>query len=192
MTVDELLAREEIRQAVLRHFRAADRVDAALERAAFWPDGHFVGGPMDGRIADIVPTLYGDLLGRFFETTCHYIMNLMTTVTGERARVEAYGIGYHLIANDAEALVGVLGEATFAEFGRDSGRRYELLVGVRYAIVLERRAGEWRILTMQPIVDWTRAQPYAGIAAGGLPAAIAARGRRDRDDASYFGQDWTP
>lgn len=188
MTVEELIAREQIRQSLLRHFRAADRVDAELEERAFWPDGHFIGGPVHGAMAEAIPGLYGGLLGETFETTCHYITNILVTVEGDRGHVECYGVGYHLIADNAETIAGVLG----ADFPLETGQRYELLVGVRYAVVMERRQGEWRILTMEPVIDWTRAQPHAGIGDAGLAATIAGRGQRNHCDASYFGKDWMP
>lgn len=190
--VAELIDREEIRQCVLRHFRAADRVDADLERAAFWDDGCFVGGPIDGKMSDIIPSLYGELLGQSFDVTCHYIANMMVTVAGNSGFVECYGVGYHLIADNPAALQGVLGEAKYAEIADRPGDRHELLVGVRYAVEMARRQGVWKIFKMQPIIDWTRVQPAAGIVDGGLPAAIAGRGQRSRSDASYFGGDWAP
>lgn len=192
MTVEELIAREEIRQVVLRHFRAADRVDEALERGAFWPDGHYVGGPVHGAMEDAIPGLFGELLGATFEKTCHYITNLLVTVDGDRGFVECYGVGYQLVVDDPAVVESVLGPTAFARFGRDHRQRYELLVGVRYAVVMERRAGEWRILTMEPIVDWTRAQVRDGTGEEGLVSAMAGRGRRDRSDPSYFGAAWAP
>lgn len=192
MTIEELAAREEIRQCVLRHFRAADRVDAELEREAFWPDGHFVGGPVHGPMAEAIGPLFREMLPQAFETTCHYIANLLLTVEGDRGFVEACGVGYHLIADSPEAAAAVLGEAKLKELNYHPDRRYELLVGVRYAITLERRDGTWKILTMAPVIDWSRAQPYAGIVHGGLPDAISGRGRRDREDPTYFGRGWKP
>lgn len=192
ITVEELLAREEIRQAILRHFRAVDRVDAALERDAFWEDGQFVGGPVAGPMTEAIPVLYEQLLPGFFESTCHYISNLLVTVDGSSGFVEAYGVGYQVIANRPDALEAVLGAEAPKENAPDVSRRYELLIGVRYAIRVECREGVWKIATMEPVVDWARVRPYVGIPNGGLPAAIAGRGRRDRADPTYFGRQWKP
>jgi SnoaL-like domain len=186
MTVDELIAREEIRQCLLRHFRAADRADLDLERAAWWPDGTFVGGPVEGTASDFAAPLF-EALPAQFETLMHYIANMLIQVSGDTAHAEIYGIGWHLLADDPEMLKAVLGEAKLAEFGNDVTKRYEMWVGVRYAVELRRREGEWRIFTMQPIIEWTRVQRYSGISEGGLPSAMPTRARRDRGDASYFG-----
>ncbi len=54
MTVEDLIAREEIRTSILRHFRAADRLDSELERKAFWEDGHFINGPVEGPLTEFI------------------------------------------------------------------------------------------------------------------------------------------
>ncbi len=191
VTIEELLAREDISQCLLRHFRAADRLDLAAEAEAFWPDGRFVGGPVEGPASSFMGSLF-DTLRSSFESVMHYIANMAITVTGDCGRAELYGIGWHLLADDAAVVAGVIGEQKFAEFGRNASKRYELWVGVRYAVEMQRRGQEWRILTMQPIIEWTRVQHYNGIAAGGLPAAMPTVPRRDRSDASYFAQEWNP
>lgn len=191
MTVDGLLAESAIRRCLLRHFRAADRAEGDLMRAAWWPDGRFVGGPVEGPASEFVDQLM-EMLPALFETIMHYIANTLVTVEGEQAKAELYGIGWHLVADDPEAILGTIGEAKFAEFGKDAARRYEMWVGVRYAVTLTQRCGEWRIATMQPVIEWSRVQPYAGISEGGLPAAMPTTPLRSRADASYFGGDWTP
>ena len=188
LKVEELIDREEVRSLILRYFRAADRVDAELGTPTFWEDGHFIGGPLAGTMEDVMPALYNDLLPNAFELTLHYIQNLVVTMEGDRGFAEAYAVGYQLVSG-RDAIVGAVGAETYARYGGDSDR-VELLVGVRYAIELERRGGEWRMLTMAPIVDWTRVQPYQGIVGdAGLLAAITNRGKRDRSDQSYFGRD---
>jgi SnoaL-like domain len=192
VTVDDLIAREEIRHCLLRHFRAADRLDIELEKTAFWPDGHFVGGPLDGPMTEFAGPLFEEMLPKSFERVMHYIANMLVTIDGDMAQVELYGIGYHLLVDDAATIEGVIGAKRFNDFGRDANKRYELLVGVRYAVTLQRRGGEWRILTMQPIIEWTRVQHHAGIVDGGLPSAMPTVPMRDRSDASYFGGGWQP
>lgn len=191
LAIEDLLAREEIRQCVLRHFRAADRADLALERSALWPDARFIGGPVDGTADEFSGPLIA-MLPDLFDTLIHYITNLLVTVTGSRGLVEAYGFAYHLIRDDPEALGAVLGEAKLAELAPQAGQRIEMTIGVRYAIEMQRRGEEWRILTMQPIIEWTRVQPWSGIAEGGLVAAMPTPSLRSPTDASYFGGEFRP
>ena len=192
MTVEELIAREEIRTSILRHFRAADRLDIELERKAFWEDGHFINGPVEGPLTEFIGPLFGEILPGSFDLVMHYAQNMLITLEGDAAFVELYATAYHAIADDPAVIAGVIGEAKFAEFGNDASRRYEMLVGVRYVIVMQRRSGEWRIYTMQPIIEWTRVQHCDAITVGGLPAAMPTKACKDRGDASYFGKDWIP
>ncbi|WP_068086784.1 nuclear transport factor 2 family protein [Novosphingobium rosa] len=189
MTPDELLAREAIRHCLLRHFRAVDRGDEALERTAFWPDGQYLGGPVAGPASDFVGPLFG-LLGSCFERVMHSVTNMLITVSGDSALVEAYATGWQLLADTPEVLEGVLGPAMLADLA--PGARYELLIGARYAVEMARREGEWRILTMQPIIEWTRVQQQAGITEGGLPAAMPTVPLRHAGDASYFAGRFQP
>ena len=191
MTTDDLLAREAIRHCVLRHFRAADRCDAALMHAAWWDDGRFVGGPVEGTAREFVAVLM-DMLPAAFDAVMHYIANILIDVADDGARAELYGIGWHLLIDDPAAIAGAIGETAFASIEYARGKRFEMLVGVRYAVTLARRGTEWRIATMQPIIEWTRVQPSAGIVEGGLPAAMPTLPHRDTADASYFGGDWRP
>lgn len=191
MTTDDLLAREAIRHCLLRHFRAADRCDAALMHAAWWDDGRFVGGPVEGTAIEFVPVLM-DMLPAAFDAVMHYIANTLIDVAGDCARAELYGIGWHLLIDNPAAIVGAIGETAFANIEYAPGKRFEMLVGVRYAVTLALRGTEWRIITMQPIIEWTRVQPSTGIVEGGLPAAMPTLPHRDTTDASYFGGDWRP
>lgn len=81
--------------------------------------------------------------------------------------------------------LAVLGQPAFADLKGD-GERYELIVGVRHAIEMECREGEWRMLTTHPIIDWTRTQNAAGIGEQGFVQGMTGRGGRDAKDGSYF------
>lgn len=186
LSIEDVVDHEEIRTVVLRYFRAADRVDAELGTTTFWEDGHYVGGPIPGPMKDVLPALYGEMLPKGFELTVHYVTNLLVKTEGARGFAEGYCLGYQLL-HGRELIVATVGEDTYNRFG-EGAERIEFLAGARYAIELEKRKGEWRMLTMAPIIDWTRVQPYSGVIGDvGLLAAISNRGTRSRSDLSYFG-----
>lgn len=89
MTTDDLIAQKEIRECILRHFRAVDRLDANLERKCFWPDGQFIGGPVAGAMEDVIPGLFEELLPDAFAATCHYAANITMQVAGSKALSKA-------------------------------------------------------------------------------------------------------
>ena len=185
MDVEELLARETIRTVLLRHFRAADRADRDLCQTAWWPDGRFIGGPVEGTATEWLGALFEGLPASY-DVLMHYIANMLITVEGSRGLAELYGIGYHLIVDDPDVLKAVMGDTLHADIDQEPGERYEMWVGVRYAVEMQRREGAWRILTMQPIIEWSRVQRYAGIGEGGVPAAMPTPAARDGSDATYF------
>lgn len=178
---DDLSAHEEIRQAIYRHFRAVDRLDAALERSAFWEDGHFDGGPFDGRLDQYMPQMLNETLKALFSVTMHCTMNMLIDLKGEHAFVEVYAVPYHVVP--PEALEAVFGPAKLAEL--DAGKSYELVMGVRYSVRMERRGGLWKIAVMKLVVDWTRVTPYSGFDQGGVMDILRLRGTRDCNDPSY-------
>lgn len=182
MTIDELVAHEEIRQAIYRHFRAADRMDAALDRTAFWDDGVFVGGPFDGPAGEEMPHLYSDTMRTFFSATMHYMSNVLIDLRGDEAFVEIYGMPYHVVPPGSHA----------AAFGArapelDPALSYELWMGVRYSVRMERRQDVWKIAAMKLVVDWSKVVPYTGLteADGGVYDIVRLRGTRDGSDPSY-------
>jgi hypothetical protein len=181
MTLDDLLAHEEIRQTIYRHFRAVDRLDADLERSAFWDDGHFEGGPFDGPAGENMPKLFAETLETVFSTTMHCMMNMLIDLQGDHAFVEVYAAPYHVVP--PEALEAVFGLAKLAEL--DTTRAYELVMGVRYSVRMEQRAGVWKIGVMKFIVDWSRVTPFSGLNDGGVMDSLRLRGTRDSNDPSY-------
>lgn len=185
MTLEELSAREEIRQAIYRHFRAGDRIDAELDRTACWDDAVFIGGPVDLPMVEATPLIYDEMMRKYFRVTNHYMTNISMEVDGAEARAEVYAIAYHILPTDREPLETVLGAAKLAELGDLAERPLELWIGIRYAMILSCRNGDWRIASMKLIVDWSKVEPYTGIEQGGFMSYLTLRGRRDRSDPSY-------
>lgn len=180
MTLDELSSHEEIRQAIYRHFRAVDRLDLDLDRTAFWDDGVFEGGPFQGSAAENMPALFDDKLKTFFNSSLHYMMNMLVELRGDAADVEIYGAPYHVVP--PESLEACFGAEAVARL--DRSLPHELHMGTRYVVRMERREGTWRIAVMKLIIDWNRVVAYTGFQ-GGVMEQLELRGARDRSDASY-------
>jgi hypothetical protein len=185
MTLEELAAHEEIRQAIYRHFRAGDRLDAVLDRSAFWDDGVFEGGPFEGPAIEHMPQLFGETLRTFYSVTMHYMMNMLIDLNGDHAFVEVYAIAYHVVP--PESLEVSVGAAMLAEL--DGRKAHELAMGIRYSVRMEQRGGVWKIAIMKLVVDWNRISVYAGFSDGGVMDLLRLRGTRDRSDPSY---PWLP
>jgi hypothetical protein len=190
-----LVDREEIRQVIYAFFRAADRRDEALARRAFWPDGHCESGVLENGnpsrwIPSLLDTSRKERFERLFETTMHYMLNMLIQVDSDTAAAETYAMAYHVVPACREAIIELAGAKRFAELGQDASRRYELWVGTRYVSRLERRGGEWRIKIHRYIVEWTKFVPYEGIGADeGVMSYMRLASCRDGSDPSY---EWLP
>jgi hypothetical protein len=178
LTMDELLAHEEIRQAIYRHFRAGDRLDVELDRTAFWDDGQFDFSTITVR--EEIPPLF-DNMRTMFTATMHYISNILISLQGEQAFVEAYATAYHIVP--PESLETVLGETKCQEI--DTSKSHELRLGIRYLIRMDRRDKIWKIFTARLLVEWSSCTPYSGFSSGGLMDVLQLRGTRDHSDPSY-------
>lgn len=194
ISTTELSDREEIRQVMYNFFRAADRRDLALARTTFWEDGHCESTAPGEAPSHWMPSLLDpDASASFernFETTMHYMLNMVIRVEGDAAFAETYAMAYHVVPANRDSIVALAGETRFAELGGDASRRYELWVGTRYNSRFEKRDGEWRIKIHRYIVEWTKFVPYEGVAANeGISSFMRLTGTRDRGDASYA---WLP
>jgi hypothetical protein len=182
ITVAELSDREEIRQVMYKFFRATDRRDKELARSVFWEDGHCESGE-----SRWMPSNLGDFGSRFerdFESTIHYMINMIFKVEGDVAFVETYAIAYHLLSARPEDVLDVIGPTRFAEI--DKSKRHEWWMGLRYNSRFEKREGTWRIKIHRYIPEWTKVVPYEGNAPGeGYLQFMPLRALRGREDASY-------
>lgn len=127
-----LLAREAIRNCLIRLARGEDRRDAAPIAASYWPDatvdyGVFSGG-FDEYLAWVVPG------SDEIRNTQHVLGQTYVEVDADAARAETHVVSYHRID---------YGEA-------DHGA----CIGGRYLDRLEKRDGEWRIAGRVMLYDW--------------------------------------
>lgn len=160
----ELADREAIRDCLYRYSRGVDRCDEEVLRSVYWEDAHddhcLFRGSREELIAWVIPLL------REREATAHNIDNILIRLHGERADVETYFQGYHVM--------------------RTGGKPTASLQGGRYLDRFEKRDDEWRIARRKVVVDWFRAFPDAGDwSTGPQGQSQIEPGGRYPDDDSY-------
>jgi hypothetical protein len=162
VTVDELVAQQEIRDVLIRYTRGIDRMDGELVRSCYWPGAHDDHGAFQGTVEDFVEWFPAAL--SHFDSTMHFVGNQLVEVDGDTANAESYCVAYH------------------RRRARDGEEGHDLVIGLRYVDQMERRDGEWRIADRKCAFDWTRIDPITS--EWELPPE-AIRGRRDQSDPVY-------
>jgi hypothetical protein len=160
MTIEELLAQQEIRDVLMTYSRAIDRMDAELLRTVYHPgayDDHGgYKGTAEGFVEWVMPVLAS------FDHTTHFLGNSLIRVEGESAHSETYAMAYH------------------RRDSRDGGKEDWTLV-LRYVDRFEFRSGHWKIASRTCVYDWQRIDP--------VPPGAAMRpftlGQRNRTDFVY-------
>ncbi len=160
MSMETLLARQEIADVILRYARGIDRMDFELVRSCYHPDAYDEHGSMKGGVEDFIDGCRS-FLPRFAATQ-HFMGNMLIEVDGDVARAETYAVAYHreLLADDS---------------GRDD------VWGIRYVDRFELRDGAWKIAYRVVAQEWRRVDPIpTGRVRGGGPGVW---GTRDGNDA---------
>lgn len=151
VTFEELAARTEIHDALVRYCRGIDRRDRSLIESAYFPDA--VDRRPYGPAAD--PKALAERAVAGFGTTPEFSQHHLTNVSIEldlgegTAAVETYVIAFHPVST-----------STTGSFQPVDEPRLHV-VGGRYLDRFECRAGEWRIAERTLVVDWSR-QHLAG------------------------------
>ena len=135
-----------IRDTLARYWRGIDRRDAALVASTYHPgayDDHgYFAGPVEGFVATLPESVWA-----FFEKTQHFSGHIAVDLDPDqpdRAVAESYAEAHHI--------------------RRESdGSMRDLVYGLRYVDVFERRDGEWRIGHRVCTWDWARTDPCGGI-----------------------------
>jgi hypothetical protein len=161
MTVEELLAKQEIQELSGTYMRGLDRLDPALLRSVFHDDaetdyGFFQGGP-DAFVAMAMGAL------RDHAANHHMLGQVNVRLEGELAFGEVYFQAFHRIARE--------------------GRDVDLFISGRYVDRYERRGGIWKIAFRAEVNDWARTEPAADIYFQSNPRSL--RGARAPEDLSY-------
>ena len=160
LTVDTLLAREEIGDVIKRLARGTDRLDEELMASCYHPDGFDDHNSFRGNGRDFARWVVEVLA--HFQATTHFIASPLIAVSGDTAQVDTYCVAHHL-SNDGD-----------------------MVMGLRYVDRFERRDGRWLIARRVCAFDWTYTVPID--AATRWPfAEDFTVGARDRTDITYRG-----
>jgi len=162
MTLDELVAQQEIRDVLARYTRGVDRLDRDLVLSCYHPGARDDHGAFQGTAEELADWVEQVL--SYFDATMHFLGQQLIELAGDRAHSETYCVAYH------------------RRNARDGEEGVDLWMGLRYIDIFERRNGEWRIADRRCAFDWTRRDPIVGM--WELPPE-ALTGRRDRNDPVY-------
>lgn len=157
LSLEALLARENIRDCLLRYCRGVDRCDVELIRSAFHPDAHDDHGHFDGRSWELAEKL------------------VESKSDGTEFTVHLTGSPYVELTSDSTAVVETYVMAT--QRANDE-ERVRLFVG-RYLDYFERRESAWRIARRRIVHDWSG---YLSVDPLSQDMSLYANGARGEDD----------
>lgn len=128
-----LIARDGIRQCIVRLARGEDRRDGGMIKASYWPDSVTDYGVFKGSF----PEYYDWVIpgAEAITNTQHVLGQTYTELDGDTAKAETHVISYHRV-----------------DYG--GGDEHDTCIGGRYLDVLEKRNGEWRIASRVMLYDW--------------------------------------
>jgi hypothetical protein len=161
MTIEELLAKQEIQELSGTYMRGLDRLDAKLLRSVFHDDaetdyGFFQGGP-DAFVAMAMNAL------RDHAANHHLLGQINVRLEGDVAFGEVYFQAFHRVT--------------------DGGKELDLFISGRYVDRYERRGGVWKIAFRAEVNDWARTEPAADVYFQTNTRSL--RGARAPEDLSY-------
>lgn len=131
-TVQRLQDRQDILDCIVRESRARDRQDVEMMESCWWEDGVDEHGPITTKAPDYAARANAGH-GANFHLTSHNITNHLCEIDGNTAHCESYVMG---------GLFWLDGKTTTIAMGR-------------YLDLLEKRNGEWRMLTRRCTIEMT-------------------------------------
>jgi 3-phenylpropionate/cinnamic acid dioxygenase small subunit len=138
LTVEDLLAKQEITEVLYRVARATDRSDAELYAAQFHSDGEDHHGLVNGSVRNIIANLQK---ATHLVYSQHSISNVLIELHGDVAHVESCVDAAH--------------QARY-----EDGRLEDEFIRGRYLDRFERRdGGPWKIARRVVVWDWSRVEP---------------------------------
>jgi hypothetical protein len=173
LTLDDLLAREEITDVVKDLARGTDRLDRELMASCYHPDGTDDHNVFRGTGTEFAQWVVDTL--PHFQATMHFIgpPRIRTSSSndgGDRARVDTYCVAHHVSRPDAE------------------GQQTDMVLGLRYVDRFERRSegrdGHWLIAARVCAFDWSVTVEFDPARGFGFEAGWTL-GARDRSDITY-------
>ncbi len=136
--IEQLLAKEAIRDCLFRYCRGIDRADEAALRSAYWPDGTDSHGPYQGSAEGFIDWAMKTL--PYIERGIHQMHNILIEFKADGAAVESY----------------------FSAFQRQpdsQGKMTQWDMKGRYLDWFVERNGEWRVLDRLVVFDWVEEMP---------------------------------
>lgn len=161
LTLDDIIAKQEITDLVGRYMRGLDRLDRELLRSVFHDNaytdyGFYKGGP-DG----FVEMAHGALKNHL--SNHHMIGQTNIDIDGNVAYGEIYFQAFHRII--------------------EQGNERDLIISGRYVDRYEKRNGQWKIIFRSEINDWARNDPASDGYFRSQPDSL--RGARKPEDVIY-------
>jgi hypothetical protein len=166
VTVDEIVAREEIRDVVKRLARGTDRLDAELIASCYHPDGFDDHNVFRGSGAEFAKWVLDTL--DVFDATTHFVGDPYIRLDGEVAQVDTYCVAHHIAKPNHE------------------GKADDMVLGLRYVDRFERRDHRWLIAKRVCAFDWVYRVPFAASDRSWFAEDFTV-GQRDRTDITYRG-----
>jgi hypothetical protein len=166
--LQDMVAKHQIHEALMRYCRGVDRSDPELIASAIHPDAQVDTGAGEVLGSD-APRRFGTSgESRGISSQVHFIGNELVEVDGDVAFSEAYLLSYMTFTRDGATLTRVRGG--------------------RYLDRWERRDGAWKVARRVVADDWSRIDPVTGDGTGPGGAAVAGKyaGRQSRQDLWYL------
>jgi hypothetical protein len=151
-SIQDMLDREAIRNAVARLARGEDRRNADLIRSCWWEDAQFDYGVHSGDFATYLAWVVPG--ADAIVDTQHLLGQTHIELDGDTAKAETHVFSYHRV--------------TMEEGDHDT------IIGGRYLDRFEKRDGDWRIADRVMLYDWEQdglslhCRPFPGPREGGL------------------------
>ncbi|RYE42214.1 MAG: nuclear transport factor 2 family protein [Hyphomicrobiales bacterium] len=159
--LQELLDKEEIRQAMYAYARGTDRCHRELIADAYHEDAWDDHGSFRGGRDVVVETIYGRRAGT--SNSMHHLGNILIELHGDKANVETYFMACQSLDLD--------------------GKTYTRMRAGRYLDRFERRDSRWRIARRMVVDDWSRLDKVVAVAPS--VTSECRSGTRDLLDPSY-------
>ncbi|MEM7255366.1 MAG: nuclear transport factor 2 family protein [Pseudomonadota bacterium] len=159
LSVETLLAKQEIADVIYQYARGIDRLDFDLVRACYHPDAYDDHGMLKGNVDEFIEGVKAFLPK--YAVTQHFMGNMLIEVDGNKARAETYAVAYHR-----------------KELSDGSGK--DDVFGIRYVDRFEKRDDEWRIAYRVVATEWRRVDP---VPVSKIRGGIGVWGSRDGNDA---------
>jgi len=132
--VEELWAKEQIRQGIYNYTRSMDHIDKELGHSVFWPEAKGDYGIwFQGTCWEFVDWTIGYHSNEAL-ATFHQMTNISVTVNGDKAGSETYGL-------------------VVLRHPKEEGKQDEYVVRGRYIDQWECRQGQWKISDRRYVID---------------------------------------